>query len=92
MMMLLVSLLTCSVSAVVHNYSSMSKIEEKAVSKLVFRAKSTTRDKIRAEGDFHKKICIVERTNKAEIRPEEQNEKTESCRENLWNKIQLKGL
>ena len=26
---------------------------------------------------------IVERTNKAEIRPEEQSEKTESCRENL---------
>ena len=34
---------------------------------------------------------IVERTNKAEIRPEEQNEKTESSRENLWNEIQLKG-
>ena len=34
----------------------------------------------------------VERTNKAEgIRPEEQSEKTESCRENLWNEIQLKG-
>ena len=34
---------------------------------------------------------IVERTNKAEIRPEEQSEKTESCRENLWTEIQLKG-
>ena len=34
---------------------------------------------------------IVERTNKAEIRPEEQSEKAESCRENLWNEIQLKG-
>ena len=34
---------------------------------------------------------IVERTNKAEIRPEEQSEKAESWRENLWNKIQLKG-
>ena len=32
----------------------------------------------------------VERTNKAEIRPEEQGENTESCRENLWNEIQLK--
>ena len=32
---------------------------------------------------------IVERTNKAEIRPEEQSEKVESCRENLWDKIQL---
>ena len=37
------------------------------------------------------KRYIVERTNKAEIRPEEQNEKVESCRENLWNEIQLKG-
>ena len=34
---------------------------------------------------------IVERTNEAEIRPEEQSEKMESCRENLWNEIQLKG-
>ena len=33
---------------------------------------------------------IVERTNRAEIRPEEQNEKAESCWENLWDKIQLK--
>ena len=33
---------------------------------------------------------IVERTNMAEIRPKEQSEKTESCRENLWNEIQLK--
>ena len=37
-----------------------------------------------------KKYKVV-RTNKAEIRPEEQNEKAESCRENLWNEIQLKG-
>ena len=34
---------------------------------------------------------IVERTYKAEIRPEEQSEKAESCQENLWNEIQLKG-
>ena len=34
---------------------------------------------------------LVERTNKAEIRPKEQSEKTESFRENLWNEIQLKG-
>ena len=27
----------------------------------------------------------------AEIRPEEQSEKEESCRQNLLNKIQLKG-
>ena len=30
---------------------------------------------------------IVERTNTAEIRPAEQSEKAESCRENLWNEI-----
>ena len=30
-------------------------------------------------------------SNKAEIRPEEQSEKTESCRENVLNEIQLKG-
>ena len=33
----------------------------------------------------------VERTNKAEIKPEEKSEKAESCREILWNEIQLKG-
>ena len=36
----------------------------------------------------------VERTNnlnKADIKLEDQSEKAESCRENLWNKIQLKG-
>ena len=38
------------------------------------------------------KRYAVERTSKAEIRPEEQSEKAESCRENLWNEIQLKGL
>ena len=37
------------------------------------------------------KRYIVERTNKAEIRQEEEREKAESCRENLWNEIQLKG-
>ena len=34
---------------------------------------------------------IVERTSKAGIRPLEQTEKARSCRESLWNKIQLKG-
>ena len=37
------------------------------------------------------KRYVVERANKAEIRPEEQGEKAESCRENLWNGTQLKG-
>ena len=39
---------------------------------------------IRTEGDFHKEI--VERTNEREIRPKEQSEKAESCRENFWMK------
>ena len=37
------------------------------------------------------KRYVVERTNKAELRPQEQSEKTASCRQNLWNEIQLKG-
>ena len=36
------------------------------------------------------KRYIVERTNEANIRPEEQSEKAERCRENLWNEVQLK--
>ena len=35
------------------------------------------------------KRYVVERTNK--VRPEERSEKAESCRENLWNEMQLKG-
>ena len=31
------------------------------------------------------KKYVLERTNKADIRPEEQSEKMESCWENLWN-------
>ena len=34
---------------------------------------------------------IVQRTNRAEIRPEEQGENTEICQENSCNEIQLKG-
>ena len=34
---------------------------------------------------------IIERTNKAEIALEEQSGKAESCPENLWHEIQLKG-
>ena len=37
------------------------------------------------------KRYIVERTDKAEVRPEEQREKAESCRKNVWNEIELKG-
>ena len=34
---------------------------------------------------------VVERTTKAEIKSGERSEKAKSCRENLWNEIQLKG-
>ena len=37
------------------------------------------------------KRYTVERTNKAKVRQEEQSERTESCQEDLWNEIQLKG-
>ena len=37
------------------------------------------------------KRYIIERTNTAEIRPEEQNDNSVSCRENSWNEIQLKA-
>ena len=37
------------------------------------------------------KRYITERTSKAELRPEEQSEKAESCQETFWNEIQLKG-
>ena len=38
-----------------------------------------------------KKRQIVEKTNEAEIRQEEQGEKADNCQEDLWNEIQLKG-
>ena len=37
------------------------------------------------------KWYIVKRTNRLEVRPEQGSEKTESCRENSWNQIKLKG-
>ena len=40
--------------------------------------------------EYGSKRFIVERTSKAEIRPEEQSEKAESCRENFLNEMQLK--
>ena len=49
----------------------------------MLEAQSTTKDYIRAEGDFHEEIYIAERTNRVEIRLEKQSEKTESYRENL---------
>ena len=38
-----------------------------------------------------RQVYIGKKTNKAEIKPEEQSKKTESCWENLWKEIQLKG-
>ena len=52
------------------------------------RKKVNVLSPFRVEGDFHRRN-IVERTNKAEIRPEEQSEKAESW-ENLWKEIQPK--
>ena len=37
------------------------------------------------------KRYIAEKTNKAEVRLKEQSDKAESCREDLWKEIQLKG-
>ena len=37
------------------------------------------------------KRYIVERTKRAELRPEEQSENVKSCQENLWNETLLKG-
>ena len=37
------------------------------------------------------KRFVVERTNQAELNPEEQSEQAKSCREKLWNEIQLRG-
>ena len=34
---------------------------------------------------------IVERNSRAELSPKEQSEKAKSCRENLWNEIELSG-
>ena len=42
-------------------------------------------------GETFVKRYKVKRTNKAEIRPEEESEKVESCRENVWTEIQLTG-
>ena len=42
-------------------------------------------------GGFQRKYTDETTNIKAEIRPEEQSEKAESCQENLWNEIQLKG-
>ena len=66
----------------------VSQLGSQLVSQLIRYAQSTTKDYIRVEGDFHKEI--VERTNKAEIRPEVQSEEAKSCWENLWNETQLK--
>ena len=70
------------VSPIKLDYSAPSSL----ASLSVLEARSTTKDYIRAEGDFIKR-CIVGRTNKAEISPEEQSKKAESGQENLWTEI-----
>ena len=42
-------------------------------------------------GEIFTQRYAVERTDKAEIRPEEESEKAESFGEKLWNDIQVKG-
>ena len=67
---------------------------EKTGCKIICGAPTTLADKglmMMMKEAFIKRY-IVESTNKAEIRPEEQCEKAESCQENLGNQIQLKGL
>ena len=62
------------------------------VSKIVWCCKPSGPQKIISglKETFIKRYT-VERTNKAELRPQEQSEKTESRQENLWSEIQLKG-
>ena len=61
-------------------------------SDMLLEMRSTAPRIISGQKETFIKRYIIERTNKAEIRPEEQSEKAESfCRENLWNEIQLKG-
>ena len=55
-----------------------------------FKPSQPQRITARLEETFLKRY-IVERTNTAEIRPEEQSEKAESSREYLRNEIQFKG-
>ena len=58
----------------------------------MFLTKSTTSDQGGLKETFIKRYIVqVESTDKEEIRPEEQSEKTESGQEGLWNEIQLKG-
>ena len=49
---------------------------------MVLQAQSTTKDYIGAEGDFLKRYT-VEKTNRAEMRPEVQSEIADSSLENL---------
>ena len=60
------------------------------VSYLVLLIQSTTKNYIRAEGDFHEEIYIWKDQSGRE-RPEKQSEKAKSCWEHVWNEIQLKG-
>ena len=58
---------------------------------MVLETQSTTKDYIRAEGDFHKEK-YSSKDQSGRPRPEEQSGIAESFQENLWNEIQLKVL
>ena len=57
----------------------------------IFLAQSATRDNISGLRETFVKRYIVERTNKAQVRSEVRDVKAESCQENVWNEMQLKG-
>ena len=63
--------------------------DEKSVSELVSRCFKPSQPQRIISGlkETFIKRYTVERTNKAEIRLEEQSKKAESCRENSWNEI-----
>ena len=59
---------------------------------MCFKPSPPQRMIISGQREISIKRYTVERTNEAEIRPEEQSdEKAESCRDNIWSEIQLKG-
>ena len=67
-----------------------AEAQKKRVVSWCFKSSQPPRIISRLKETFIKRY-IVERANKAEIRPEEQSKKAESGRENFWNEIQLKG-
>ena len=60
---------------------------------MAFLAQSATKEYVGASRlrETFLKRYIAERTNEAEIRPEQETEKAKSCWENVWTEIQLEG-